>query len=527
MAESTPLSARAKGLWAVYLILLLAILYLAYLVSSSQPGVFFSSDGGIKYIVVKQFSEGHGFKHMYLPQPLWVHETWDQGFFPFKPPFIYPSPQGYLFVFPPAFPILSSFFYAHLGNTGLYILPVLSTLLLWLFFILLLRRCGVSPIYIAIALFIMVFCSPLTIYGATFWEHMSAVLLLLSGLAYILFSGGGALTRPSPDLAWRHPAPIWAGLAMGLISGLAAWFRPEAMAMNGLYGLAVLILYLKERQPVHIAFLATLTLSVGSFLMFNQVELGSWFGIHGYQVIRENDSSGPIARGINNLLANNAISLKHFGYAIFLLPVIYAVLGYRKNLDIRIILLTCIVITFCLATPFMVPNDGGRQWGARYFLPIIPVTLVVLAVVAQQWQPLIKRNWSIVFIATLFLITGYSFYRNTYKGGIKTLRWENYNRIKPDLDFINSQNDDVVIVSLPYIAMELGYMFDKKYFFLAPDDNSLQKLQSLLKANGVHGYTYIYDIRVPGNQPPMLKARGLPTRTDERGHFYYEHYTIQ
>jgi len=175
----------------------------------------------------------------------------------------------------------------------------------------------------------------------------------------------------------------------------------------------------------------------------------------------------------------------------------------------------------------MVPNDGGRQWGARYFLPIIPVTLVVLAVVAQQWQPLIKRNWSIVFIATLFLITGYSFYRNTYKGGIKTLRWENYNRIKPDLDFINSQNDDVVIVSLPYIAMELGYMFDKKYFFLAPDDNSLQKLQSLLKANGVHGYTYIYDIRVPGNQPPMLKARGLPTRTDERGHFYYEHYTIQ
>ncbi len=519
MAGPATLSARAKSLWAVYLIFLLAILYLVLLVSSSQTGVFFSSDGGIKYIVVKQFSEGHGFKYMYLPQPQWVQETWDQGFFPFKPPFIYPSPQGRLFVFPPAFPIISSFFYSHWGNTGLYIIPVFSTLLLWLFFCIILRRCGVSSFYTAVALFIMVFCSPLTIYGATFWEHMSAVLLLLSGLAYILFSG----SRPSPD-----PAPaIWVGACMGLISGLAAWFRPEAMAMNGLYGLAVLFLFIKERKTAHIAFIIGLTLSVGGFLIFNQVELGAWFGIHSYQVIRENDPSGMVTKGFKNLFSNNALSLKHFGYAILLLPVIYALLKYKKRLDIRVILLTCIAVVFCLATPFMVPNDGGRQWGARYFLPVIPVTLVVLAVVAQQWQPLISRKWTTAFIAVLLFITGYSFYRNSYKGGIKTLRWENYNRIKPDLDFISSQKDEVVVVSLHYIAMELGYLFDKKYFFLAPDDNSLQKLQSLLKAHGVRGYTYVYDIRVPDNQPPMLKNMGLPVRTNERGDFYYEHYTIR
>ncbi|HVW59806.1 MAG TPA: hypothetical protein VHC48_07220 [Puia sp.] len=512
MAEPSSLSARAKSLWAVYLIFLFAILYLAFLVSSTQQGVFFSSDGGIKFIVVKQFSEGHGFKYMYLPQPQWVHETWAQGFFPFKPPFIYPSPQGRLFVFPPAFPIISSFFYTWLGNTGLYIIPVSSTLLLWLFFCMILRRRGVSPVYIAIALFFLVFCSPLTIYGATFWEHMSAVLLLLSGLAYILFSG----SRPA----------IWVGAGMGLISGFAAWFRPEAMAMNGLYGLAVLVLFIKERPAAHIAFLIGLAFSVGSFLVFNQIELGSWFGIHSYQVIRDNDPSGMVTRGFKNVLANNGISLKHFGYAIFVLPLIYALLRYRKRLDIRIILLACIVLLFCLATPFMVPNDGGRQWGARYFLPIIPVTLVVLAVVAQQWQPF-RGKWAMAYIVPLVLITAYSFYRNSYKGGIKTLRWENYNRIKPDLDFITSQKDDVVVVSLPYVAMELGYLFDKKYFFLAPDNNSLQKLQSLLKAHGVHGYTYIYDIRVPGNQPPMLKNMGVPVRTDERGDFYYEHYTIQ
>ena len=106
------------------------------------------------------------------------------------------------------------------------------------------------------------------------------------------------------------------------------------------------------------------------------------------------------------------------------------------------------------------------------------------------------------------------------------MRWENYKRITPALTFIDSHKGDVVVVSQHYIAMELGYLFDKRHFFLAPDDNSLQKLQSLLKANEVHGYTYIYDTRIPGNQPPMLKNRGVPIRPDETGDFYYEHYMI-
>ena len=66
----------ANNYWSVYLVALLSVVYLAFLVSSAQPGVFFSSDGGIKYLVVKQITEGHGFKYMYLPQPQWVHQIW-------------------------------------------------------------------------------------------------------------------------------------------------------------------------------------------------------------------------------------------------------------------------------------------------------------------------------------------------------------------------------------------------------------------------------------------------------------------
>jgi len=83
-----------KNYLFVPLVALLSLVYLAFLVSSAQPGVFFSSDGGIKYIVVKQLTEGHGYKYMYLPQPQWVQQIWGNGFFPFRPPFLYPFPSG-------------------------------------------------------------------------------------------------------------------------------------------------------------------------------------------------------------------------------------------------------------------------------------------------------------------------------------------------------------------------------------------------------------------------------------------------
>src|SRR5580658_8619677 len=188
------MQAASKSYRYVYLCALFSAVYLAFLVSSAQPGVFFSSDGGVKYLVVKQLSEGHGFKYMYLPQPQWVQQVWANGFFPFRPPFLYSSPNGYLFVFPPAFQIISSFFYAHFGNPGLLVIPILSTLASWLGFISLLRRCGIHPSRIAIGLFILVFCSPLTIYGATYWEHMTAILLLFIGLSYLVKPPSGPVT---------------------------------------------------------------------------------------------------------------------------------------------------------------------------------------------------------------------------------------------------------------------------------------------------------------------------------------------
>ncbi|HEV3411774.1 MAG TPA: hypothetical protein VG101_04805 [Puia sp.] len=489
----------------VYLVALLSFLYLAFLLSSAQPGVFFSSDGGIKYLVVKQLTEGHGFKYMYLPQPQWVQQVWANGFFPFRPPFLYPSPDGYLFVFPPAFQIISSFFYAHFGNAGLYIIPVASTLLLWLSFILLLRRCDIAPARIAAALFILVFCSPLTLYGATYWEHMTAILLLFCGLVFLV----------------RPPSGALAATALGLLSGLAAWFRPEALMMNALYGLALVYLFVRQRERTTMLFLIGLAIGVGSFLLFNKIEFDSFFGIHSRQVLKDGVEGGVEVNPFRNLIANNLINTRHFPFILLILPVIYIWARYHKPLPARILLLIGIILTYCILTPFMVPNDGGRQWGARYFLPLVTVVPVALLLVEKEWN-LRLPVWA---TAIILAMAAYSFQHNTYKGGIKTLVWENHHRISPDIGFLNQQPGRVVVVSVPYIAMELGYLFDQKYFFLAPDDSSLHQLLPLLKQQGVKEYTYIYDVRVPNVKPAMLTDT-LPNWPRENGDFEFHEYPI-
>ena len=516
----------------VYIMFFLSLCYLTFLASTIRPGVFYSSDGGIKYMVVKQLAEGHGFKYLYLPQPQWVHTIWNNGFFPLRPPFLYPTPEGYLFVFPPALQIISSFFYSTFGFPGLYIIPIVSTILFWLCVVMLLRRCGLAPLPIAAGLFVLVFCSPLTIYGATYWEHMPAILLLLAGLAFIV----------------RPPAGWGAAAAMGFISGLAAWFRPEAIMMNILYALAAVFLYVYARQrqapsqqqvssqpqapsPQHgpsqaiPAFLVGMGIGIGSFLLFNKLEFGALFGVHSYQVLQDKVEEGMGHRIVNNLVMNNFISIHHYLFVLLLLPVVYVLVKYKKRLDIRTILLIGIALVYCVVTPLMVPNEGGKQWGARYFLPMIPVVLVALLLVQKEWNLIGARRVPVWLTVIVVIFMAYSFYRNTYKGGVRDFPWENHHRISPSLNFIGRQPGNVVVVSDNYIAMELGWLFDSKYFFLAPGDSSLNRLVPLLKQQGVRQYTYIYDARKLDTRPMQMHDSTINFHADN-GDFDFKECTI-
>jgi len=485
----------------VYFVLVLSAAYLAFLSFSIHKGIFYAGDEGIKALEVKQIAQGYGFKYLHLPQPAWVQAIWNAGFTPLRQPTFYRSPNGYLVVYPPAFQVISAWLYEKWGSAGLYIIPMSSTVILLWWFVALLKRCGIQPMMIALAVFLLVFCSPLALYGVMFWEHLPAVLLLFGGLAFIV----------------GPPKKTWAAAALGAVSGLAVFLRPEALMMNFLYGLAIIILYLRDRHlspekrffkdgRMPIAFLTGLALPVLAFFCFNLAEYGSVLGIHSRQVFLDNDPDTRMTwqHGLKNLRQNNYISTRHFLFVLLLIPLIIRVIVKKETTDLRPLVLASIVIAFSILTPWVLPNSGIVQWGARFFLAIIPLTLVALFLAERQWDLIGGQHLPKWFLGLIVISIGYCFYHNTHGGGYKEVRWRYNQRLTRTYKLIDSQPGNVVVVSHHWMINDFAWLFDKEYFFAASNNDSLRRLLPLLKKNGVRHYIFVFDPRVP-TLPTMLK----------------------
>lgn len=490
MAISALLQKLNRNYRIVAFATLLSLLYLGWLATSIHEGVFFAGDQALKSMQVKQIAAGEGFKYVHLGQPEWVKSIWNEGYFPLRPPFFYPSSKRYLIVYPPLFQAATAPFYKQFGSAGLYILPMLCTLLLLGWTILLLKRCGITPVNIALAIFILVFCSPLMLYGVMFWEHLPAVLLLFAGLAFIV----------------QPPARLRVAALLGMLCGLAVWLRPEALMMVFLYALAVGILYFRERRGIYIAFEVGAGLLILPWFLFNIAEYGALFGIHGQQVFSDNnpDTRMTFLHGWHNLTSINDISIRHFWFLLLLIPVGVRLLRRWETGDLRLALLTAIVIAYSVLTPFILPNDGIIQWGARYFLGIIPVTLVLLFLAEKKWAPFAgrKTRW---WLGVLIFFAGLgSFYQNTHGGGYKELRYRYNHRLTDIYKLLDAGPRHVVIVSPHYLSYDFGYLFDRNYFIGLTGDDSLRRLLPLLKKNGVHEYIVIYSPRYH-TLPPMLR----------------------
>ena len=140
-----------------------------------------------------------------------------------------------------------------------------------------------------------------------------------------------------------------------------------------------------------------------------------------------------------------------------------------------------------------IANDGITQWGPRYFLAIIPVTLIALFLAPKpRWLP------PLILLAALP-----SFYQNTHGGGIKELRWRYNHRLTTIYQLLNRKPGNVVIASPHFLSYDFGYLFDRNYFFGASGDDSLRRLLPLLKSNGVHEIICLYNPRFH-TLPPML-----------------------
>lgn len=191
----------------------LAVAMLVFVVISlilTPAGVFFSTDGGSKYILTRAFCE-RAASWPALPYP---GRVWDPegDFFPIQEAFAVRQAEYYISAFPVYFPMLSSFGLRACGFRGLYIIPLVSALVcLWLA-ARLGRRLGWSRRMVFWGILLLAFATPFGFYASTFWEHVPALTLLFAGLVVLLGRAGAGR-----------------GFAAGLLMGLSMVLRPECI----------------------------------------------------------------------------------------------------------------------------------------------------------------------------------------------------------------------------------------------------------------------------------------------------------
>jgi hypothetical protein len=328
--------------------------------------------------------------------------------------------------------------------------------------------------------FILAFCSPITFYGAVYWEHTLDLLLLFSGIFFIICP----TEKP------------WLAIILGLTSGLSVWLRPESLLLNILFIGVIALSNDKQRATVNWFFFLSMLAGAASFMAFNKVEYGTYFGRHGSQILANGNYNISLRdlRHKTRLLA--FLLIEYFPVALLLIPVLYAWLKLKWPLDIRIKGLIFVVIIFCFCSPFIFPNAGGKQWGPRYFLPLIPILILIFADAYVKWKNFIRGTFKWALVFTIAAMAGVGFLLNTFIEA-RELRNENLNGVLPALNYVKRDPGKIVLVNSQFVTQELGDLFKGKSFFLAEDSGAFRKIIPLLKNQGENHFVYINEGGLP------------------------------
>jgi hypothetical protein len=347
-------------------VLVLGMLHTGFLLGQLPREGFYTTDGKLKHLLVQQFARGEITPALRLTDEAWVESLWDKGLYPLRPPFVYETPRGRLVSFPLLFELISTPFYRLFGGLGLHVIPAAALWLLWIRFALTMRRLDLGTGPALAALIVLVFASPLSLYGAVFSEHTLGALLVFVGVEYVLLANRR-----------RYSAPVAA--ALGLLVGLAPWFRSETLVMSAAFFLAAGWLRFRRGVRSATAFGIGVGLGAALLLVFNLLFYGHAFGLHGLQVLAFATLHRRIDRA-STILPDLVVELVHF-FPVFLAAVVGLRIGrtaarFRRTEFATVVVLAAVCL---LAVPILAPNTGGKQWGPRYLFALIPLTCILMA----------------------------------------------------------------------------------------------------------------------------------------------------
>ncbi|MGK7941569.1 MAG: dolichol-phosphate mannosyltransferase [Crocosphaera sp.] len=545
------------------------VLFSLYLLAQVPEGVYFSGDGGLKALLAQQLGEGNIRIDLIPPDAEWVRQLWQEGLYPYEEPFVYYLNDRYYITFPYPFSLITAPFYTLLGERGLYIIPLVSTWLIWILFNVYLRVVNLNHWSQLLSIFLLVFTSNLTLYSGMYWEHTLAVLLCFIGMLMLL--------RPKLSVT------VNGAILSGVFVGLSAWIRSEFLAMIAtltfLVGLLVIIKLVAENNVFKLnsdsislfkklnlndlmilgdkglIFIISMYATVGTFFISNKLIYGHFLGIHALQIVEEFSLVRRLTEAWESFLEIIVTFFEYFPVACFsllylllflvtksfhnklpriilivliifslmtsiywvnthglgeiklfiktwwfliLLSTVWLFLSWKEaiTIDQRMALTYVIGLLFTIGVALLVDSGsdeiavGGKQWGQRYLLILLPFfTIMVvkqLRFFQEQSQPLLK--YFTIFLFSILVIVG--FHKNMYQGTLFFQR--THQGVSPAIELLKNHPSSIVVVSHQYAAQILEPSLTKdKFFFLVDNMENLSKLHQKLLANNEDNFIYV------------------------------------
>ncbi|MFE1743647.1 LA_3751/LA_3752 family putative glycosyltransferase [Coleofasciculus sp. H7-2] len=467
------------------LVILAGVLFSLFLQWQLPNDVFFSGDAGLKALLAKQFSSGQFRFDLNLPVEQWVRNLWQNGLYPFQEPFVYNRFGQYYITFPFTFPLVTAPFQALFGYRGLYVVPLIATWAVWVSFYFACRRLRLKAFSTAIALAILIFASPLSIYSAMYWEHTLAVALCFQGMATLLIPGTEGLSKKDAVLS-------------GICIGLSVWFREEILGIVALLSVLVYaasflklkkIQFLAKRKEL---FVVSTFFTIAIFFVLNTLIYKHPLGMHSVQIVEKFSLVDRLLVAVKNFEQMSSDLFYYFPITLFaaLYLGISLFKGQKLKLSLGMTVIYAICFLFTVAVAVMVPaGAGGKQWGSRFLLVLVPLICLIaikeFELVRRLTKGSIKKIGTVIFLV-LFII---GVYINTYSGTAYISKI--YQGISPAIQFLRSQPETVVAMSNQYVAQVLQAPLPEKVFFLAKEPQDLQTLGEALLEQKQQKFIYV------------------------------------
>ncbi|MDI6785968.1 MAG: hypothetical protein QMD92_04580 [bacterium] len=523
----------------ILIAIFITLLY-GYLTIYTLPSnTFFTMDNSIRFIHVQSILQNN-FKDIYIKYP-GEHLDPNFQFFPIRPPWktldlhIFIKNQKAYSMHPIAFPFLSTYFYKLFGYNGLYLIPILSSLVSLILIYLLANK--IIPQYSLFSLLIMGLCSPLFFYSLLFWEYTLSIMISL--LIFYLFCNNKA---PSKFLY----------LFIGILLGINSWIRIETIILSIIIPFTFYFIYPKNTLNTRnvIFLIVGFTLSILPLILYNHWLYGSAISAHNKYVIKNVSDvqsissfysmlhdklinfyrlwfNGAVSR-INNailfiltfaiflfsivqkykkillfllilfLLNSLYICYRNYlhcitfitglipvvPYIIFILLVIKKLLQDNHTKYIKFILFSS--LSYILFTSIIADSDGGNQWGPRYLLSVLPI-LIILSLYSLS---IIKSSSSHpkIYQGIFFLLCLFSFFIQC--AGFNLLFQGKKSQLVQLKTLENIKSKVVVSYSFGF-STENASLFYKKHFFWVKDQDSLEKLLSLFVKNKINNFCFV------------------------------------